>query len=80
MSTTTTRVDPAAVRDFYDRNGYYVFRNALSRDAINAVHDCLERARATHIRPQSFRRRLECFVYHSILDRRIRVTRHPSSG
>ena len=45
MSTTTptTRVDPAAVREFYDRNGYYVFRNALSRDAIKAVHDCLER-------------------------------------
>ena len=46
MSTTmtTTRIDKhAAVREFYDRNGYYVFRNALSRDAIKAVHDCLER-------------------------------------
>jgi ectoine hydroxylase-related dioxygenase (phytanoyl-CoA dioxygenase family) len=37
-----TRVDPAAASDFYERNGYFVFRNVLSRDAIRSVHECLE--------------------------------------
>jgi ectoine hydroxylase-related dioxygenase (phytanoyl-CoA dioxygenase family) len=34
--------DPAVVRDFYDRNGYYIFRDRLPLDAIRAVHACLE--------------------------------------
>ena len=43
MSETWRSHDPAEIRSFYDRNGYYVFRGALSAPAIAELHAYLER-------------------------------------
>src|SRR5258707_13910258 len=43
MSETWRSHDPAGIRGFYDRDGYYVFRQALSRQAIDGLHAYMER-------------------------------------
>lgn len=43
MPNTWRSHDPATIREFYDRNGYFVFRQALSPQSIERLHAYMER-------------------------------------
>ena len=42
MHGTLSGQERASVHDFFDQNGFYVFRNVLPKNAIDAIHRCLE--------------------------------------
>jgi ectoine hydroxylase-related dioxygenase (phytanoyl-CoA dioxygenase family) len=43
MQGMLTGRERTIVHDFFDQNGYYIFRNVLPKEAIDAVHVCLEK-------------------------------------